>query len=82
MSDKKREIKLNDLNKQQGSNEQRPAGSEFMKKDEGYLDNLSEEELNARGGADDISISAGDYISSGTYTSTGPGSDVSIGDLD
>jgi hypothetical protein len=76
MSEKKREIKLNDLN------EQRPAGSEFLKEDEGYLDNLSEDELNARGGADDISISAGDYISSGSYTSTGKNSDVSIGDLD
>jgi hypothetical protein len=76
MSEKKPEIKVNDLK------EQRPAGSEFLNEEEGYLDNLSEEELNARGGADDISISAGDYISSGTYTSTGPGSDVSIGDLD
>ena len=76
MSEKKREIKLNDLN------EPRPAGSEFLKKDEGYLDNLSEEELNARGGQDEISVSAGDYVSTGTYLSTGPGSDISIGDLD
>ncbi len=74
MSDKKREIKLNDLN------EQRPAGSEFLKKDkkdEGYLDNLSEDELNARGGADDISVS----IASDQYISTGANSDISIGNL-
>jgi hypothetical protein len=76
MPDKKREIKLNDLN------EQHPAGSEFLKKDEGYLDNLSEEEMNARGGQDEISVSAGDYVSTGTYLSTAPGSDISIGDLD
>lgn len=76
MSEKKPEIKLNDLN------EQRPAGSEFLGEEEGYLDNLSEEELNARGGADDISISGGDYVSTGTYLSTGPGSDISIGDLE
>lgn len=53
MFEKKREIKLNHLNKQH------PAGSEFLKEDEGNLDNLSEEELNARGGGgDEISISA------------------------
>lgn len=76
MSDKKSEIKLNDLNKHQ------PAGSEFLQEDEGYLDNLSEEELNAKGGADDISISGGEYVSTGSYLSTAPGSDISIGDLD
>lgn len=76
MSEQKPEIKLDDLN------EQRPAGSEFLQEDEGYLDNLSEEELNARGGADEISVSAGDYVSTGTYLSTAPGSDISIGDLD
>lgn len=76
MSEKKSEIKFNDLDKQQ------PAGSEFLSEEEGYLDNLSEDELNTRGGQDEISISAGDYVSTGTYLSTGPGSDISIGDLD
>lgn len=76
MSEKKSETKFNDLN------EQRPAGSEFLNEDEGYLDNLSEDELNVRGGADEISVSAGDYVSTGTYLSTAPGSDISIGDLD
>lgn len=73
-------IKLNEL---QSDESKQPKGYEFFEEEqEGYLDNLSEAEMEARGGADDISISAGDYISSGTYTSTGPGSDISIGDLD
>jgi hypothetical protein len=73
-------IKLNEL---QPDESKQPKGSEFFEEEqEGYLDNLSEEELDARGGGDEISISAGDYVSTGTYLSTGPGSDISIGDLD
>lgn len=76
MSEKKREIKLNDLN------EQRPAGSEFLKEDEGYLDNLSEEELNARGGGgDDTSVSVGDDVSTSGGDISTSGGDISIGDL-
>ncbi|HEY9833430.1 MAG TPA: hypothetical protein V6D26_22955 [Stenomitos sp.] len=73
-------IKLNEL---QPDESKQPKGSEFFEEEqEGYLDNLSEEEMDARGGADDISISGGEYVSTGTYLSTGPGSDISIGDLD
>lgn len=72
-------IKINELKPDESK---QPKGSEFFEEQEGYLDNLSEEELNARGGADDISISGGDYVSAGDYVSTGPGSDISIGDLD
>jgi len=39
------EIKINDLNNLQ------PAGTEFFADDEGYLANLSEEEMNVWGGA-------------------------------
>ncbi|OKH51465.1 hypothetical protein NIES2101_17945 [Calothrix sp. HK-06] len=75
MSEKKQEIKLNDLNKRH------PAGSEFLKEDEGYLDNLSEEELNARGGADDISVSVGGDVSTSGGDISTSGGDISIGDL-
>ena len=39
------EIKINDLNNLQ------PAGADFFADDEGYLANLSEEEMNVWGGA-------------------------------
>lgn len=39
------EIKINDLNNL------KPAGSEFFSDDEGYLANLSEDEMNVYGGA-------------------------------
>jgi hypothetical protein len=45
------EIKINDLN------ELRPAGTEFFTEEEGYLENLSADELNVWGGQTNVVVS-------------------------
>ncbi len=45
------EIKINDLNNLQ------PAGAEFFTDDEGYLENLNEDELNVWGGQTNVVVS-------------------------
>ncbi|HEY9725376.1 MAG TPA: hypothetical protein V6D50_02915 [Chroococcales cyanobacterium] len=72
-------IKLNELQpdeSKQPKDSQLVPGSELLVDEEGYLDNLSEDELNARGGADDISVSVGN--DSGTVSIDNSGGVISI----
>jgi hypothetical protein len=70
-------IKLNELQpdeSKQPKGSELVTGSELLVDEEGYLDNLSEDELNVRGGADD-SIIVND---SGTVSVDNRGGELSV----